>query len=270
MARLGCMVVAAVVLATAQLFQVAIVAEAAKKKKAKEPEVEVEDEDRKDENQPKETVEDVSEAATKPKVTETAASSPKLLKEMVAAIQSGGYANNFFDGELLVDTAETDAESVGACFLDKMVAVVEENAVKEFGNDFRLDVAGCCTKDTENCIQDLNEAWTTLIKVHLYVKKEDENFDKESAQIAFSLLQAIRKRVKEERVLEGKRHYFKKCMKKKKCTLDMLQTGVDIKDHRHELLQKSYQKGQGGGQQDGPVRGPPQGEPPQGGQKEEL
>merc|ERR1712008_216500 len=180
----------------------------------------------------------------RPKGKDTADGTPRLLKEMVALIQSGVYANNFFDGELLVDTAETDAESVGGCFLDKMVAVVEGRAVKEFGNDFRLDVAGCCTKDTENCIQDMNEVWTTLMKVHLWVKKEDESLDKESAQIAFGFLQALRKRVKEERVVEGKRHYLKKCMTQKTCTMDMLQEGVQIQDHKQELMRKGSEKAQ--------------------------
>eukprot|EP00933_Yihiella_yeosuensis_P017938 TRINITY_DN1491_c0_g1_i1.p1 TRINITY_DN1491_c0_g1~~TRINITY_DN1491_c0_g1_i1.p1 ORF type:complete len:180 (-),score=32.30 TRINITY_DN1491_c0_g1_i1:417-956(-) len=59
--------------------------------------------------------------------------------------------NTFHTGEVITDRLESKKEEVGACLLDKVDAILHQNAVKVFRNDLLIDLAACCMKDIDAC-----------------------------------------------------------------------------------------------------------------------
>merc|ERR1712166_1236363 len=62
------------------------------------------------------------------------------LPEMVKLISAGKFANNFFDGDM-VQKGANEVQQVGGCLLDKVTAIKNENGLKEFPNDLKVDTA---------------------------------------------------------------------------------------------------------------------------------
>ena len=92
------------------------------------------------------------------------------LPEMVKLISAGKFANNFFDGDM-VQKGANEVQQVGGCLLDKVsecstafamiyvfqvTAIKNENGLKEFPNDLKVDIAACCTKsNSAACLKDI-------------------------------------------------------------------------------------------------------------------
>merc|ERR1719329_630961 len=131
----------------------------------------------------------------------------KTLLEMVQKIDSGEFDNNFNDDGILKGKAKDDLESVAGCLLDKVGAIVIEHDVASFVNDLQVDLAACCTKDRESCLEEVSPAYGMLAQV---AAREAEPADV-SAHIAAILLQASRKRIKAERVKPPHSKFLGKC-----------------------------------------------------------
>mmetsp|Transcript_132131 Transcript_132131/g.257452 ORF Transcript_132131/g.257452 Transcript_132131/m.257452 type:complete len:180 (+) Transcript_132131:70-609(+) len=142
------------------------------------------------------------------------------LLEMVTAIESGEFANNFFDGDLLNGEPDTDVEAAGACLLDKVSAIVVENGAEQLPNKLKVDMAACCTKDREKCIEDVDQAYAALVKL-LDPEEEPEPLIVKAASI---LINAARQRVKEGKVQKSHKHYLRKCMEGQQCSMDILKS----------------------------------------------
>merc|ERR1712166_1234382 len=83
------------------------------------------------------------------------------LKEQVALINSGKFANNFFEGSLASSAAVE--HQVGGCLLDKVQAIQDEDGMSKFPNDLKVDLAACCTKgDSNTCITKLSPVYNLI------------------------------------------------------------------------------------------------------------
>mmetsp|Transcript_45000 Transcript_45000/g.101233 ORF Transcript_45000/g.101233 Transcript_45000/m.101233 type:complete len:170 (-) Transcript_45000:50-559(-) len=85
------------------------------------------------------------------------------LREMLAWIGNGKADNNFEAGEVMKKPKGPD-EEVGACLLDKIGAILWEDAVQKFINDFQVDLAACCTRQTP-CPATVDKAYDLLVDV---------------------------------------------------------------------------------------------------------
>eukprot|EP00971_Amphidinium_carterae_P012515 246531-Amphidinium_carterae.1 len=56
------------------------------------------------------------------------------------------------------------SHEVGACLLDKIGAILWEDAVQKFINDFQVDLAACCTRQTP-CPATVDKAYDLLVDV---------------------------------------------------------------------------------------------------------
>ena len=76
-------------------------------------------------------------------------------------------------------------------------ALLEEKALDGFPNDFKVDLAACCTKgDQASCVSELSEAYAN---VHAYKENPDAKPEPEAgAEILTGMLTAIKKRIKKE------------------------------------------------------------------------
>merc|ERR1712216_115252 len=90
----------------------------------------------------------------------------RTLNEMVKLINDGKFDNNFFDGDMLAEkTGNTKQQQVAGCLLDKVSAIKNENGLEQFPNDLKVDLAACCTKDSNEagCIKQLAPAYDALV-----------------------------------------------------------------------------------------------------------
>ena len=63
------------------------------------------------------------------------------------------------DGDMVPSSA-TDEQQVGGCLLDKVQAISNENGLKAFPNDLKVDLAACCTKiSTPACVKELSPVY---------------------------------------------------------------------------------------------------------------
>jgi len=152
------------------------------------------------------------------------------LPEMLQKIDSGEFANNFFDGEVLKGKAKDDLEAVAGCLLDKVGAIVEENGEENgvgasFVNDLQVDLAACCTKDREACTEEVAPAYAMLAQV----AAGTANSDDVSGHIAALLLEASRKRVKADRVKKSHAKYLGRCTgAPAECTMKSLSSKTEL------------------------------------------
>ncbi|CAK0808376.1 unnamed protein product, partial [Prorocentrum cordatum] len=118
------------------------------------------------------------------------------LAGMLEKISSGKADNNFFHGMVVMGTLKDEKEAAAGCILDKIGAIVKENGVREFANDLQVDLAACCTKDTDDCVPDVTEAYGVLTQVRL----GQASAESVEAQVAALLIRAAGKRISLSRV----------------------------------------------------------------------
>eukprot|EP00930_Biecheleria_cincta_P033083 TRINITY_DN22913_c0_g1_i2.p1 TRINITY_DN22913_c0_g1~~TRINITY_DN22913_c0_g1_i2.p1 ORF type:complete len:175 (-),score=48.46 TRINITY_DN22913_c0_g1_i2:126-650(-) len=147
------------------------------------------------------------------------------LPEMLSLIKDGTFANNFFDGEVLKGAPQGEKEEVAGCILDKIGAIVEESGVDSFVNDLQVDLAACCTKDTQACTEDVAEAYKLLHAVSHKQATSEEN----AGKVAALLIKSAGKRVEATKVKESHSHYLGKCQgAPEACSIESLKSKAEL------------------------------------------
>merc|ERR1711957_982156 len=133
-------------------------------------------------------------------------------------IDSGKFANNFFDGEVFKGSS-SELEKVGGCLLDKASAIVMENGVEQFVNDLQVDLAACCMPDRDACVKDVDPAYSLLAAVASGEKKASDV----AAEVAARCLAAARSRVTANNLKNPFKELMAKCPgEPEACTLYQL------------------------------------------------
>merc|ERR1711990_798843 len=129
------------------------------------------------------------------------------LSEQIASIESKKHANNFFEGEGLLESAEGDAAKVAGCILDKGEAVVHESSgdapLPLAGlNDLKIDLAACCTNAAHKswCTTSLGEAYTNLVTAS---KTKDKKESATAMATAFTQITAAARHLVTEHKLKA-------------------------------------------------------------------
>ena len=124
-------------------------------------------------------------------------------------------------------------------------ALLEEQALNNFPNDFKVDLAACCTKgDKASCVSELSDAYA---KVHAFKINPEENAEPVAgAGILSGLLGVIRKRIKKDQLgSEAYQKIYDACGESAACTPESV-----------TKIRKEGNLGAGGGGEE-----PPNGEP---------
>merc|ERR1711953_1594050 len=97
-------------------------------------------------------------------------------------------------------------------------AIVEENGVTSFVNDLQVDLAACCTKDTEACLNDVGPAYGLLADVAAGKKGGEAG-----PHAAAIIIKAINNRIKADRAKKKPGRFLTKCLgEPETCTMSAL------------------------------------------------
>ncbi|CAL1167853.1 unnamed protein product [Cladocopium goreaui] len=142
------------------------------------------------------------------------------LSEMLAKIRSEEFENNFFVGDAFLEKPTPGKESAAGCILDKVVAIVKENAMTDSAtvNELQVDLAACCTHDSQDCVADVSSAYALLEAVN----RQQLDAQTTAPKVAAMLIRAVEKRSSEEKIRETHRHFFGKCKDVDECTMKAL------------------------------------------------
>lgn len=152
--------------------------------------------------------------------TSASAQTLEAIHEKIGAINAGEQKNTFHTGDTLRASTDTQVEEQGACFMDKVDAVVHEGAVWEDPAGLQHDIVACCTTGNKlSCIKDVSLPYELFGKI----AETGTDVASHAAHASALLINAASKRTPKDKFSARMLRLFGLCEKTpQECTFDQL------------------------------------------------